>query len=338
MIRHIVMAFALVASGSAAVAQTEVRLALDGPLSAAHAGIAMAEVEGLFAGAGLSVELVATSGSRDAVSRVAVGSYHAAIADLGTLTEFLNDVPGARVIGVMVIEDRPGHAVIARRDAGIAAPADLAGHTLGRVRDDEAARRLPNFASALGLRPVSDGFKSFPDTDALAAALADGTVNAIVARAPMVLPELAAAGLGADDLVVFRMADAPLHVSGRTLAVNTDNAAPGARTAQALIRAIVLGWGRAIADPDAAVAALVALDPTLDPALEAVRLEMIVQQNILTDWVRENGIGKPFNGRLEAGYSELQEDPAFVIGVDGNMVLNFGSLPSQAVRMIAPAP
>jgi len=335
MIRHIFAALAALGIATAAGAQTEIRIALDGPLSAAHAGLAVARAEGLFAGAGLAVELVGTAGSRDALSRTALGNYAAAITDFSTLTEFVYDQPQAPVMGGLVIEDRAGHALIARRDAGIAEPADLATRKIGRVRDDEAARRLPNYASAMGLAPLSDGYTSFPDTAALVAALADGSVEAIAARAAMVLPELAAAGLGADALAVFMLADAPLYHPGRTLALNTEVTTP--ETAQALVDATIAGWQRAAADPAAAVDALLTLAPGLDAGREAARLEMVLSHNILTDWVLAEGIGMPFNGRLEGAFAQLQEDPAFVLSINRQWVLDPAYLPPSEARKIAPA-
>jgi NitT/TauT family transport system substrate-binding protein len=49
------------------------------------------------------------------------------------------------------------------------------------------------------------------------------------------------------------------------------------------------GLRDAAADPAAGVAAIAARNPALDSALELERLEIALRDNILTDWVMENG-------------------------------------------------
>jgi NitT/TauT family transport system substrate-binding protein len=57
------------------------------------------------------------------------------------------------------------------------------------------------------------------------------------------------------------------------------------------LRAVAMGWKDAIADPDAAIASLIKRNPAADPALESERLRWRSQANVLTDWVKANGMG-----------------------------------------------
>jgi NitT/TauT family transport system substrate-binding protein len=67
---------------------------------------------------GLSVEVTAGQGSLDAIPKVATGAFPVGFADINSLIKFLDQNPGAPVIGAMMIYDKPPFAIVGRKFAG----------------------------------------------------------------------------------------------------------------------------------------------------------------------------------------------------------------------------
>lgn len=57
------------------------------------------------------------------------------------------------------------------------------------------------------------------------------------------------------------------------------------------LRGVVKGWRAAIADPASAIAALKEVDPLIDSDLELQRLQMAIDENVVTPETLENGMG-----------------------------------------------
>ena len=67
--------------------------------------------------------------------------------------------------------------------------------------------------------------------------------------------------------------------------------------------ALGAGWKDAINDPKSAIAALVKRNPAADSALEQRRLELAIKANVLSDYVKENGMGGIDNDDLLPQFS-----------------------------------
>jgi len=60
-----------------------------------------------------------------------------------------------------------------------------------------------------------------------------------------------------------------------------------------------------VADPEAAVALVAEYDPLIDQALEVQRLEMALEQNILTPQVKQAGFGAIDEARMGRAIEQL---------------------------------
>ena len=95
-----------------------------------------------FTEAALSVEIIAGSGSLDAIPKVATGAFPDGFADINLLIKFPDQNPGAPVTVVMMIHSKPAFAATGPRSPGVETPARLAGNILG-APPPAAARRGP---------------------------------------------------------------------------------------------------------------------------------------------------------------------------------------------------
>jgi len=143
-------AASLVMAGSAP-AQTALPFALDWVFEGPSAPYFAAIDNGHFAAEGLDVTVTAGQGSLDAIPKVASGAYPVGFADINSLVRFLDQNPGAPVISVMMIYDKPPFAIVGRKSLGITGPKDLEGRILGAPPPDGAWAQFPAFASANGL-------------------------------------------------------------------------------------------------------------------------------------------------------------------------------------------
>ena len=86
------------------------------------------------------------------------------------------------------------------------------------------------------------------------------------------------------------------------------------------------------AEPGAAIEALIKRNPAADPALETERLQMAIDANVLTDYVKENGMGGIDADRMASAIEqtksvyEFQTAPDMAIYFDPSYLPTDGSL------------
>ena len=85
----------------------------------------MALDKGWYSEAGLDVSMDTGKGSREAIPRVASGTYQMGSADINSLIKFRDKNPDLKVTAVMVIYNAPPFAIIGRKSLGVMKPKDL---------------------------------------------------------------------------------------------------------------------------------------------------------------------------------------------------------------------
>lgn len=288
--RTLTIALGFTALAGSLHAQTAMPFALDWRFEGPSAPYFVAIEKGYFADAGLSVEVTAGQGSLDAIPKVATGAFPVGFADINSLIKFLDQNPGAPVIGAMMVYDKPPFAIVGRKSLGVETPSDLEGKILGAPPPDGAFAQWPIFvaetgidASTITIEPVG-----FPTREP---SLAEGTVHAVTGFSFTSFLSTARLGVPEDDLSVILMADHGVDLYGNVIIVNTDFAEANPDAVKAFLEAVAKGMIDTIADPAAAVKAIEPFNPAMDLELEQRRLELALRDNIVTDWVQANGMG-----------------------------------------------
>ncbi len=327
-----ILAAGAVLAGSAG-AQENVSFALDWKFEGPSAPYFAAIDNGHFEAAGLAVEISAGKGSLDAIPKVATGAFPIGFADINSLVKFLDQNPGAPVIAVMMVYDKPPFAVVGRKSLGVAAPKDLEGRVLGAPPPDGAWAQFPAFATANGLdmdkikvEPVG-----FPTREPM---LAEGNVDAVTGYSFSSFLNLVRLGVPEEDISTILMADHGLALYGNAIVVNTDYAKANAGKVTGFIGAVAKGWKDAIADPAKAVESLVKRNPAADAALETRRLQLSIDANVLTDYTRANGIGGVDPARLEKALTQIAETYEFQNEPDAALYFTDAYLPAAEARML----
>ncbi|WP_420409631.1 ABC transporter substrate-binding protein [Hoeflea sp.] len=324
----IATAVAALTLATSAAAETSMPFALDWKFEGPAAPYFVAVDKGHFEAEGLTVEVSEGAGSLDAIPKVATGAFPVGFADINSLMKFLDQNPGAPVTAVMMVYDKPPFAVVGRKSLGVERPADLEGKVLGAPPPDGAWAQFPIFAAETGLdmdaitvEPVG-----FPTREPM---LAEGKVAAVTGFSFSSTLNLIRLGVAEEDISVLLMADHGVALYGNAIIVNTEFADGNPEAVTGFIRAVARGWKDAIADPDMAIEALVERNPAADPALEKRRLEMAVDANVMTDWVKANGMGGIDEDRMAAAIEQTKSVYEFVNAPDAALYFTSEYLPTD---------
>ncbi|MZR11943.1 ABC transporter substrate-binding protein [Maritimibacter sp. DP07] len=324
--RAILTAAASVLLGSAASAQTEVPFALDWKFEGPAAPYFVAIDKGYFEEAGLSVEISAGSGSLDAIPKIATGAFPVGFADINSVIKFLDQNPGAPVIGAMMVYDKPPFAVIGRKSLGIEEPADLMGKVLGAPPPDGAWAQFPIFAAEndLDMDQITVEPVGFPTREPM---LAEGNVAAITGFSFSSYLNLVRLDVPEDDITTLLMADYGVDLYGNAIIVNTDYAAENPEIIEGFLEAVAKGWKDAIADPAGAIESLIERNPAADADLEQRRLQLAIDANVMTDYVAENGFGAIDEARMENAVTQIGTTYEFETDPDISLYFTEAYLP-----------
>lgn len=324
---------ATVSMVGAALAETDLPFALDWKFEGPSAPYFAAIDNGHFENAGLSVEISAGQGSLDAIPKVATGAFPVGFADINSLIKFLDQNPGAPVTAVMMVYDKPPFAIVGRKSLGVEAPKDLEGRILGAPPPDGAWAQFPAFAIANGLdvdaitvEPVG-----FPTREPM---LAEGNVAAVTGFSFSSFLNLVRLGVPEEDISTILMADHGLALYGNAIIANTDFAEANPEVITGFLTAVAAGWKDAIADPASAIESLIERNPAADAALEQRRLQLAIDANVLTDFVKEQGIGRVDVARMEKALEQLGQTYEFQTEPDARLYFTDAFLPDAEARQL----
>lgn len=334
MLKRVIFAsVASLAFAGPGLAQTAMPFALDWQFEGPAAPYFMAIENGHFAAEGLDVEITAGQGSLDAIPKVATGAYPVGFADTASLIKFLDQNPDAPVTGVMMFYDKPAFAIVGRKSLGVEAPKDLEGRVLGAPPPDGAWAQFPVFAEAndIDVSQVTVEPVGFPTREPM---LAEGQVAAVTGFSFTSFLNTTRLGVPEDDMTVLLMADYGLDLYGNVIIANTDFARENPEQLTGFLRAIAKGLQDTVNDPEAGVDAMVSRNPAMDKDLEVRRLELALRDNIMTDWVRENGLGGIDEARFANSLEQIAVTYDFVNEPDASRYFDGSYLPDDGSLMV----
>jgi NitT/TauT family transport system substrate-binding protein len=295
---------ALLGLGQSASAETDINFTLDWKFQGPTAAFIVAEEKGYFDEEGLDVSIDSGNGSAGAVTRVASGAYQMGFADINALVEFNAANPGQAVQCVMMLYDAPPFGLYTLKSSGITKPEDLVGRTLGAPVFDASYKLFPAFASQTGIDPAAVPRVNM-DPPLREAMLVRGEVDVISGHYFSSLLDLMSKGVPRDDIVVMLYADHGMDFYGNALIASAAFIEENPEAVAAFNRAVVRGLKDVLADPAGAVELVAKYDPLIDQELERQRLDMAIEQNILTPYVQENGFGAIDEARMARAIDQL---------------------------------
>jgi len=107
------------------------------------------------------------------------------------------------------------------------------------------------------------------------------------------------------------------------------------KVVKGFIAATLKGWKDVIADNKLGIAAAKKRDPLIDEALETERLQIALQTNILTPYVKANGMGDVDPARFAKSVKLVSEAFGLPSAPAPDKVFSSKYLPPKADRMVA---
>lgn len=284
-------AIALLGTVSSAQAQTVVRFTLDWRFEGPSAIFLTAIEKGFFKAEGLDVTIDTGNGSREAIPRVASGTYDVGFGDVNSLIRFRDENPTVDLKSVMMIYDKPPFAIVGRKSRGIANdPKSLLGKKFGAPVADAAFAQWPIFKTVNKLDDTGMKFENvgFPVREPM---LASGEVDAVFGFANSSFINLKSRGVPVEDIVTILMADHGVELYGNVIMVSPKFLAEKPDAVRGLLRAINKGVKETVANPAAGAALVIKRNDVAKLEVEDERLRMTIDQNIVTPFVKANGFG-----------------------------------------------
>ena len=209
----VLMAVGLFASH--ANGETALKFSLDFIMFGPNSPFVYADENGYFRDAGLTVRIDPSSGSGDAINRLASGAYDIGYADVSTLIEFAAKNPSSAPKIVLFIQDRTPSTILYRKQKDIRKPKDLEGHSLGSGATDAGARMFPTFArlNNIDVAKVDRQLVDFRLRDSM---FAQGNFDAIIAYADSML-NVRTLGLDLSEVGRLDYADWGLNFYGNAM-------------------------------------------------------------------------------------------------------------------------
>lgn len=287
-----------------AAAETDVKFALDWKFEGPSAPYFVALDKGYYKQEGLNVTIDSGPGSVAGIARVAAGTYPLGFFDINSLMKFRDQNPDKPVKAVLMVYDEPPFSIVTLKKTGIAKPKDLEGKTLGAPAPDGAFAQWKAFVKENGIDADKVKIENvgFPVREPM---LAAGQVDAITGFSFSSYFNLRQKGVPADDIVVMLMSKYGLVLYGNAIMVNPDYAKAHPEVVKGFVKATIKGLIDTARDPKAAIQSVMKRNETADEAIELARLEMALRDNIVTDWVKANGIGDVDPARLAKSIDQV---------------------------------
>jgi len=316
-----------------ACASTAMRFSLDRAIDGAAAPFVVASVKDLFRAEDLAVTIDSANGSEDAIARVASGASDMALADINALIRYRDKENAPPIKAVFVLYNKAPYAMVARKSRGIKTMTDLEGKTVGLVDGDLAVRLWPAVAhrNQIDLSKVKAEKINAAVREPM---LSAGQLDAVTGFSFLSALNLRDRGVPANDLTVLRFADFGCLVYGHALIVNPAFAAKNPDAVKAFLRATLSGVRQTVKNPEHAIEMVMAQMNTGSRDIELERLQASIHDNIVTNEVKQNGLGGIEVHRFEAAMDQIAEGYDFRKRPSATDIFDESFLPPAADRKI----
>lgn len=282
---------------TASAQERQLRFTANWVFEASNAPFLLAVERGYFSDEGLNVTVDAGEGSSAVITRIASGRYQFGFGDINTMIEFNSRNPNDQQRMVYMIYSGAPMGIVTMAGNGIEHPKDLEGRDVGAPVNDTAYRLFPVLASALDIDATLVNFDNV-SPNLREPMLYRGQVDAIMSFPASSYVNLLELGADPEDILVMNYSDYGISLYGNGVIVPAKLIDEEPEVVEGIVRAVNRAWMDTIQDPQAAIDALVRRDSLIDSAMEMERMQFYFENQIITDEVREIGLGAVDSERL----------------------------------------
>ena len=275
--------------GATSAAATDIRFMMDWAWQGPQAFALMARDAGCFEERGVNITMDRGFGSGRVPVELAGGNYEMGLADINPTIKFRAENPDSDLIAVAVMFSGSPLVAVVSADSDIVEPSDLEGRTLAAPDFDAGRQLFPIFASQTGIdQSTIEWISVSPELrePMLARGEADG-ITGFITSSTISLERL---GMTAEDQRVFRYKDYGVELYSTSILTSRAFAEANPEAVSAVVACMMQGMQMAVADPEAAMEALVDHEPLTDPELELRRWQISIDEMIMTENVIEGGL------------------------------------------------
>jgi NitT/TauT family transport system substrate-binding protein len=285
---HLLSSALLCTAGAQDKPAAKVILSLDFIPLGRHVPWYTALAEGYFKDEGLDVSIIPSQGTAQAIQAVESGTANIAFVDVPSAV--LARANGSRLRMIAVNYQKAPYAIFSLSNGGnVTQASQLEGLNLGSGAGSFTPKVIEGFMAQQGLDPAKLRITNIAPP-ARASALLSGQVPAIEFFV-MARPGLEKGASDAHaELRTFLLSDHGLELYSNGLAVTEDYLANHGEVVRGFVRAALMGWKLALADPQRAAADQLRYVASLKPDLIVAELA-IVRDLAVTPGVRQNGLG-----------------------------------------------
>jgi NitT/TauT family transport system substrate-binding protein len=235
------------------------------------------------------------------------GAYQAGFGDVNAIIQNVAAKPGVAPVMVYMIYNCAPFAVIVKSSSPIKTLKDLEGRTLGTVAGGAASRMFPVMAARSGVDASKVKWTNMAPNLQEQLMLKDHVEGSAVFSVTSYM-NLVAQGVDPDkDIRWFHYGDHGVDLYGNGVLVSQQFLKEKPQAVAGLVRAINKAVRDTVADPDAAIAAMMKREPLLNASLEKRRLQYTLRTVMLTPEVAANGMGDVSDERMARAIGQVKE-------------------------------
>jgi NitT/TauT family transport system substrate-binding protein len=286
------------ASAAVAQAQTKIRMVLNWKYEGPQGMFFLAQDRGYFKQEGLDVAFDQGNGSGAAVPQVANGAYDMGFGDINALVELAAKTPDDAPVGVFMLYNRPPFTVAVKADSPIKTPADFVGRKLGGAANDGALKLFPALCSATKINCSKVEIVNM-QPNLREQMLMQGQVDGVFGYVTTIRFSAKLTGIDPDKQLRFiKYEDYGMDLYSNAVVVSRKFTKEHPDAVRGFLQALSHGVKDAIADPQAAIDAVVKREPLLKPAIERARFDTTLADEMSHPEIARIGVGDISDQRM----------------------------------------
>ncbi len=316
----------------AAQAQTKIKLVLNWKYQGPQAWFFMAQDKGYFKAEGLDVEIDQGEGSSASITKVAAGAYQAGFGDINALINLAATRPAEAPVGVFMIYNTPPFTIVVKKDSPIRTPKDLEGKTIGGPANDGALKLFPAFAKVANFDATKVNITNMAP-NLREQMLLRGQVDAIFGFINTVYFSAKLVGIEPErELHFINYADYGMDLYSNAIVFGRSFAKDNPKAVAGFVKAVNRAINDSLANPEAAIDAVMKREPLLKRDLEKERLMATIKQEMGHPEVNRIGLGDVDGERLKRAIAVVVEANGLPRAPTNDEVFDRSFLPPRADR------